>query len=107
MKLDLSHLVTAEDKAAAALALRLEAARAECGRRIGLVVNQTAQMNLAAAAAGGILPAADAATYRLGLGWIAAMRTAWRPIAQAGQDPQEDRHWPAAPEAVIEMGRRF
>lgn len=107
MRIDLTQLITAEDKAHAALAARTEAARAACARRIGAVVNQTAQMNLAAAAAGGLLAAADAATYRAGLAWIAAMRAAWRGLADSGRDPDDDGNWPAPPAAVVDLGRRF
>lgn len=107
MKLDLTQLITAADKAEAARAARSDAARAECARRIGAVVNQTAQMNLAAAAAGGLLAPADAATYRAGLAWIAAMRAVWRGVADTGRDPAEDANWPAPPAAVIDLGRRF
>lgn len=107
MKIDLAQIVTSEAKAKAALATRMDTARTECARRIGAVVNQTAQMNLAAAAAGGLLPAADAATYRAGLAWIAAMRGTWRGLVEGGQDVGDDRHWPAPPPPVVDLGRRF
>lgn len=107
MQLDLSQLVTAEAKAAAALSARMEAARAECARRIVAVVNPTAQINLAAAAAGGLLSAADTVSYRAGLAWIGAMRAAWRAVAMSLRDPGADAHWPAPPTAVIDLGQRF
>lgn len=107
MKLDLTQLITAEKKAETALAARLEAGRAECARRITAVVNATSQINLAAAAAGGLLSAEDAAVYRQGLIWIATMRAAWRPLAEAGRDLSDDKNWPAPSTAIRDLARRF
>lgn len=98
---------TADDIAAAALAERMEVARVECRRRIMAVCDETAQINLAAAAAAGLLSAGDLATYQTGLAWVAQMRAAWRPMAEAGEDPADNAHWPAIPPGVADLAARF
>jgi hypothetical protein len=107
MNIDLSRIVTAEDKAAKDLELRLEAGRAECARRILAVARETTQMNLSAAAAAGFLNEADLGAYRQGLIWIAKMRAEWRVLVEAGADLSDDRHWPEAPAAVRDLARRY
>lgn len=72
------------------------AAKAECRRRIFEVVDQTAQMNLSAAAAAGVLTDEQLATYREGLRWIHSMRAA-----------QADQNWPDVPAGVAELAAEF
>jgi hypothetical protein len=92
--------------AAQAAAARSSAAREECRRRILAVVPETAQVNLTAAAAAGLLSPADLATFKAGLGWIAAMRAAWGAVAEGGQ-PVDAADWPVAPAEVVALGARF
>lgn len=94
---DLSQLITAEAKAAQAAAVQLAGRKGECRDRIFAVVDATAQMNLAAAAAAGGLDDDQMQTYRAGLGWIAAMRAAC-----AGGDD-----WPSVPAGVVELANQF
>ena len=98
---------TAEDKGAEALQAAKEAARSECRRRILDVVDETAQINLAAAVAAGLLSEEELSIYRAGLGWVAQMRAAWAAMAEAGQDPAEDANWPAVPPGAAELAARF
>jgi len=98
---------TAEDRAAEALEAAKDAARAECRRRILDAVDETAQINLAAAVAVGLLSDEELSIYRAGLGWVARMRAAWGPIAEAGKDPADDANWPAPPPGAAELAARF
>lgn len=107
MTIDWSRMETAETRAAAALAARREAARAECRRRILAVAPETTQTNLIGAAAAGLLDPAALAAYRASVGWIAQMRAAWGPIADAGFDPADDALWPACPPAVLALAAQF
>jgi hypothetical protein len=105
--IDWTCIDTAEDRAAREAQARAAAAAAACARRILAVCNEHAQINLASAAAAGLLAADDLQTYRTGLAWVAAMRQAWRPIAEAGADPADDTAWPAVPDGVAALARRF
>lgn len=105
--IDLTQLVTAEDKAARALVAAKEAARAECRRRILAVCDETAQINLAAAVAAGAITDDDLDTYRAGLAWVDAMRATWEGLAEAGADIGDDANWPAVPDGVAELAARF
>jgi hypothetical protein len=96
MRIDLSQLITAEDKAAQAAAVETAGRKAECRARIFDVVDQTAQMNLAAAAAAGALSVEQMTVYRSGLAWIHAMRAA-----------QTDGNWPDVPPGVAELAAAF
>lgn len=98
---------TATEIADAALAVRKERARAECRRRIYDVCDATAQINLAAACAAGLLVSADVTTYQAGLNWVAQMRAAWEPMAVADDDPLDDANWPAIPAGVAELAALF
>ena len=94
--IDTSKIVTAEEKAARQETAAREARKAECRTRIFAVVDQTAQMNLAAAAAAGALTEAQMGVYRAGLSWIHAMRAA-----------QVDGNWPDVPAGVQELADAF
>jgi|GEM_PF-2994469 len=84
------------------------AIKAECRRRILAVVNETAQINLAAAAAGDSLSPADLVTYKAGLDWIAAMRTKCRDLIVAGDDTYKaDDHWPVPSQEIIALAAAF
>lgn len=86
------------DKTASEIEQDRQIAKAECRKRIFAVIDQTAQMNLAAAAAADALSADDLATYKLGLEWISAMRAAW---------PTMPDTWPEVPAGVAELAARF
>lgn len=96
--IDLSQLITAEDKAGQEAADLLAARKAECRQLIYAVVDQTAQMNLANVAAAGLLSEDQQAVHRLGLAWIDAMRGACH-------DP--DGAWPDVPPGVAELAELF
>lgn len=82
--------------------------REACRRRILAVADELAQINLASAAGAGLLGADDLATYRAGLGWVAAMRKACGGlIADADADHLSDESWPEVPPGVEELTRRF
>ena len=106
--IDLSRIITAETRAAEAVALRAEACKAECRARIFAVADATAQMNLAAAAAAGGLDADQMLAYRSGLDWIAAMRVACQTlIADGAADASDDATWPAIPDGVTALADQF
>lgn len=64
-------------------------------------------MNLAAVASVGLLDAADLAIYRKGLEWVAAMRAAWAPLADAEVDIFDDANWPSCPPEVVALAARW
>lgn len=106
--IDLTQMITAQDKAAKAQANRAAVVKADCTRRILDVADQAAQINLAAALAVGALSDMDAATYQDGQMWIHAMRAACkRIIANPGLDPSDDANWPTAPDAVVALVARY
>ena len=107
MQIDWSQLRTPEALASEELRAREDAARAECRRRIVAVVPETSQMNVAAAAAAGILSEAQMQVYRAGLAWISAMRNAWPDLAAQGVDLFDDDNWPAVPEGIEALAEAF
>lgn len=75
--------------------------KSECKRRIYAEIDAVAQINLASAAAGGLLSDASAKTYASGLKWIADMRAACADlIASADESYGDDDHWPKIPKSV-------
>jgi hypothetical protein len=107
MTIDWSRMVTPEDRAEAAHAARVQRARDLCRARILAVCNETAQTNLASAAAAGLLTEGQMAVYRAGLGWVAAMRATWAPLAATDADLEDDANWPAIPPGVRDLAARF
>src|SRR5690606_975348 len=103
--LDLTQLVTAEDKAAAALAARIGAVKADCGRRIYDVAPQYTQTNIIGARAAGELGSPeDDAAYLASVQWIADMRAACATIiANPALDPADDANWPDCPAEVAAL----
>jgi len=82
--------------------------KAECQRRIYAVVDQIAQVNLAAAAAGLVLTEEQMAVYRAGLAWIASMRTVCGSlIAASDRTFSDDRHWPAPDASIVALAEAF
>lgn len=98
-------------------AIRRDAIKAECSRRIFAVASAPTQQNMAAAAsviAGKTVAArSDAekavlAGMETALGWVQAMRGAIAPLsADATADYQSDAVWPACPAAVIALAAQF
>ena len=86
---------------------RKEVARAECRRRILAVASEATQMNIIGAAGAGALDAADQLAFQASVQWIAAMRAAWTPMAEAGDDPSDDANWPELPTSVADLVARF
>lgn len=106
--IDQSAVITAQDRAAAFADERAGGIKAACGLRIFDVVDQIAQINIAAAAAAGSLSEQEMTTYRAGLNWINEMRHACGAlIADAAADWQDDAVWPALPDGVAELAARF
>lgn len=105
--IDLSRIITADTLAAEAAAGQALACKAECRARIFAVVDATAQMNLAAAAAAGGLDAGQMQAYRDGLGWIAAMRATCQGLIDNAALPADDAAWPAVPAGVAALADLF
>ena len=85
----------------------LDAAQAECKRRILEVVSTTMQINMAAASAAGLLTEAQSVAYTEGLLWIASMRATWRQIVDDGIDVYDDANWPECPTSAVEFANNF
>jgi hypothetical protein len=92
----------------AKIAQRRVDAKAECSRRIRIVVDEVAQINLAASAAAGALSSAQMTTYQNGVAWIAATRTVWKDLADDGRvSITKDSNWPTPSQEIIELGALF
>lgn len=88
--------------------LLLNYVKEECRNRIYAVADETAQMNLAAAAATGLLSAEDLATFKSSLAWVAAMRANVATLVGADdEDYSDDAKWPAVPAGVAELGAKY
>jgi hypothetical protein len=90
------NIQTVDDLASAATIAALAARKSQCRARIFAVVDQTAQMNLSAAAAAGVLDEVQMGTYRSGLAWIQATRAAYL-----------NGDWPDVPPGVAELAAQF
>lgn len=101
------NITTAAEKVEQDLALSMGDAKAECRRRILAVVGETAQINLAAAAAADQLTPEQRTTYVAGLDWIMQMRAAWPALAAFGADLTDDANWPAVPAGAAELAGDF
>jgi hypothetical protein len=87
---------------------RLEDAKTECRKRIYAVVDQIAQVNLAADAAAERMSPTDLLTYRNGLEWVEGMRANCRRLAADHRaDIAADDTWPAVPDGVAELAERY
>ena len=94
--IDLSRLITVQAKTAEQEATVLALRKSDCRTQILAVISSTAQLNLAAAAASGILNLEQMASYRTALGWIAAMREA----CTTG-------NWPPVPADIVTLAKQF
>lgn len=84
------------------------AVKAECGRRIYAVASDSAQKNMLANIAAGLMSEADKALFDAGVAWIGAMQEACRALIGL-QDATfaDDGHWPAVPAGVAALASRF
>jgi hypothetical protein len=90
------------------LAMRQDQAKAECRRRILDLVDETAQINLAAAAAAEVLTAEQLTTYKAGLAWIMSLRSTWPTLAaDADADLYDDANWPQPTQAMRDLAAAF
>lgn len=105
--IDWTQIVTPQDVAAEAKAAVRKAAKAKCRRRIHVAASQNTQINLASAAAAGMLTVQDMESYRVFMVWIAAMRAAWRVLVETDVDLTRDASWPAVPSEVARFAGRF
>ena len=113
---DLTERTVAPGELAALLALANKpvgqalttAIKAECQRRIYAVVDQIAQVNLAAAAAGGVFSDPQMTVYRAGLAWIASMRAVCGQLVTNNDEAfKEDRHWPDPGPTIIALANQY
>jgi hypothetical protein len=102
-----SQRAKSDTELAADQVARRDEGRAECRRRIFAVVDEMAQINLAAAAGAGLLSEAQRAAYISGLGWIQLMRTTWPGLVDAGADLSDDANWPAVPDGAAALVAAF
>jgi hypothetical protein len=87
---------------------RQVSAKAECRRRILDLVDETAQINLAAAAAADKLTAGQLATYDAGLDWIMSLRATWPTLAaDTDADIYDDANWPQPTQAMRDLAAAF
>jgi RES domain-containing protein len=98
--IDFSQVITAETRTTEVAEARQAHRKQECRDRIHEVIDATAQINLAAAAAAGVLTPEQMSVYRLGLNWIHAMR-------EACGDDRSDDNWPPLPAEVAKLARQF
>jgi hypothetical protein len=87
---------------------RQASAKAECRRRILDLVDETAQINLAAAAGAEVLTAEQLTVYRTGLSWIMSLRATWPTLAaDADADIYDDANWPQPTQAMRDLAEAF
>ncbi|MDE4272949.1 hypothetical protein PXK58_00935 [Phaeobacter gallaeciensis] len=98
--------MTAEELAAEQ-AVAMAAGKAECRRRILAVADETAQINLAAAAGANLLTDEQRAVFTAGVQWIGQMRAAWPALVASGVDLADDANWPTAPAGAAELADEF
>lgn len=82
--------------------------RLHVAERILSHASQGTQMNMAAAAAAGILDDDQLAAFREGLQWVAAVRLKGKELIQNGvADYENDEHWPEPSEAATALAALF
>ncbi|MCF3596425.1 hypothetical protein LZG00_20775 [Rhodobacteraceae bacterium LMO-12] len=102
--IDLSRIITADQRAAQAETARVTRLRNACRSQILSVCSQSRQINLAAAAASGRLSETDQKAYVALVDWIAAMRAA---CAASIKDAESTRQWPPAPDKAVKLCAAF
>ena len=79
-----------------------------CREKILDVVDETAQINLAAAAGAGALDASQLATFQSGVSWIMSMRATWPVLADdLTKDLQDNANWPQPTQAMLDLAGAF
>ncbi|WP_406646838.1 hypothetical protein QEZ52_00235 [Aliisedimentitalea scapharcae] len=101
--IDLSKLITAEDKVIEAATKRADDIKMRVRARIFSVIDQSAQTSLLAAGLAEALSAQEKATFVAGQQWIEATKVEGRRAAMAGDEP----NWPDVPEGVAELAERY
>jgi hypothetical protein len=101
--IDLTQLVTAEDKALSAKEAFSISVKAQTQEMIFSVVDQNTQASLLAAFVSGSLSTKEKATFKSGQEWIEAVKGAGRESINSGLDPD----WPTVPEGVVELSAKY
>ena len=108
MNVDLTKLVTADDKAAAATVERTRLVKAECKRRIVEVADEVTQINITAHNGAGKLTPDEASTFSASLDWVRAMQAACVPlITDLDADFTADSAWPDVPAGATDLAAKF
>lgn len=124
--IDFSYLVTAQDKAAEAAAVRRDWIKSLCKARILAQFPAAAQQNITQAIALYVWSnRADSAQHEMGddvqpftaadltqafaaQKWIGQMQRAGRSLSTDIElDPRDDSHWPEAPQGMMDLVARF
>ncbi len=99
---------TPEEREAEMLAIRINAVKSECVRRIYAVVDAHAQINLASTSSARLLTDEQMNRYRAGLGWIVTMRANCASLIGDNEvDYLANVAWPGLPEGVEELAAEF
>ena len=102
--IDWTQLETPEARARAQQAHQQAVARAECRRRLLAIASESTQINMAAAAAAGLLPKDQMTAYRAWVKWVAGMRAQAATMADKALDPAD---WPECPPEALALVRTF
>jgi len=110
--IDLAQMQTPETRAAAQRAQYEQAVKSECRRRLLAVFDEFAQINMAAAASAGALAPGEQALHKAGRDWVAAMLAQCTGLISAASESGSEGHmadaaWPAPPDGLEELARRF
>lgn len=95
------------DQADAVRDQRGQAAKAECRRRILAVASETAQMNMAASAAAGLMSDDDVEAFRDWCTWRSAMINRARSLAGGDAPIEDDGTWPVIPKNAAALAAYF
>ncbi|MEO0752458.1 MAG: hypothetical protein AAFY25_11715 [Pseudomonadota bacterium] len=107
MNIDFSLVRTSQAITAAEREDRHEQARIACKMRITAVLSPTAQLNLAADAAAGVLSTADTEAYKAWRVWVEEMRATWPRLADSGFAADAEGLWPVLPKGVSDLAQKY
>lgn len=86
----------------------VDGVREQVGVRITAIASLSTQINMSAAAAGGLFDEAQMAAYQAGLAWVAATREKGKEIIRKNvEDYDNDEHWPVPPENAVALAELF
>lgn len=106
--IDLSRIITIEDKTAEAANTRAALVKAACKRRIYAVASAEAQMNMIGAQAAGDFGTAQHEVCAAWVRWVADMRAACAAIlSDTEADYTADVSWPDCPPEVAMLAVTF